>query len=242
MQEMTIEELLAKTSSPFPEFALTAEPTALLLIDMQRLAGTEWLVLKAIEKGIAEEDAKRAVESMDRQVKRALRNARRVLEACREAGIAAIHVKIEAMMTDGRDVGRLHKILGYVVNPRSKWGQFFEEVAPEKGEVVLTKTCSGAFVGTNLDQILRNMDVDTLIIVGFYTDQCVETAARDAADLGYKVILVEDACATETAERHSHSIDAIRDVYVRIEKTEEILAAIVGLAKGTQHRKKEGAR
>jgi nicotinamidase-related amidase len=193
---------------------------------MQKLAGTEWIVQEAVEKGIPEVDAKEAVAEMNKRIKAVLDRAKSILEACRRKGIDVIHVKIESKTKDCRDVGRLHKLHNFMVPPGSKWAEFFEEVKPKNGEIVLTKTCSGAFTGTDLDKILRNMGVETLILVGFYTDQCVETTARDAADIGYDTILVEDACTTLTQELHDNAIKALKDVYLRTETTESILKEI----------------
>jgi len=218
-----MEKLLAKIKGPFPKFEITRGKTCLLLIDMQKLAGTEWIVQEALKKGIPEVDAKEAVAEMNNRIKGVLNNAQRILEACRKKGLDIIHVKIESKTKDGRDVGRLHKLHNFIIPPGSKWSEFFEEVKPREGEIVLTKTCSGAFTGTDLDRILRNMGMETIILVGFYTDQCVETTARDAADIGYNTILVEDACTALTQELHDNAIKALKDVYVRVETTESIL-------------------
>jgi len=224
--EIGMKELLAKIKRPFPRFDVIPGKTCLLIIDMQKLAGTEWIVREAVEKGVSEETATEAVVEMDKRIKKVVKNAQRILEACRKKGIDIIHVKIEAKTKDGRDVGKLHRLHNFVIPPGSKWAEFFEEVKPKKGEIVLTKTCSGAFTGTDLDKILRNMGIETLIILGFYTEQCVETAARDAADIGYNTILVEDACATLTEELHKNAIEALKDAYVRVETTESILEDI----------------
>jgi len=54
------------------------------------------------------------------------------------------------------------------------------------------------------------LGVRQLVISGLITDQCVESAIRDACDLGYLVTQVTDACLTYDAERHSRSIDSIK--------------------------------
>jgi nicotinamidase-related amidase len=224
--ELTLQELLEKIKKPFPKFELTPGETVLLLIDMQKLAGTDWLIEEAIEQGIPADVAKKAVKDMNKRVEKVLENSKKILEACRKKGIDRIHVKIESKFDDGRDVGRLHKLHNFIVPPGSVWGEFFDEVKPSDNEIVLTKTCSGAFVGTDLDRILRNLGTETLIIIGFYTDQCVETAARDAADIGYNTILVEDACNTLTQELHDNAIKALKDVYVKVLTTDSLLAVI----------------
>jgi nicotinamidase-related amidase len=224
--ELTLQELLEKIKKPFPKFELTPGETVLLLIDMQKLAGTDWLIEEAIEQGIPADVAKKAVKDMNKRVEKVLENSKKILEACRKKGIDRIHVKIESKFDDGRDVGRLHKLHNFIVPPGSVWGEFFDEVKPSDNEIVLTKTCSGAFVGTDLDRILRNLGTETLIIIGFYTDQCVETAARDAADIGYNTILVEDACNTLTQELHDNAIKALKDIYVKVLTTDSLLAVI----------------
>jgi len=70
--------------------------------------------------------------------------------------------------------------------------------------------------------------VRSLIIAGMLTDQCVESAVRDACDLGYLVTLVTDACATNSPERHEQSLIGIRG-YCRQRCTNALLAEIAGL-------------
>jgi len=227
---MNMDELQEALRVRGRELEIESRKSALLLVDMQRMAGSDYLLMEARGKGIPEESIKEALVEMDQRVNGVLQNAARILNACREKGIQPIHVKIEAETPNGRDVGRLHKLINFVVPPGSKWAEFFDEVKPVDGEIVLKKTCSGAFVGTHIDRILRNLEVETLIIVGFYTEQCVETAARDAADSGYDTILVEDACGTLTEELHDNSIKALRDLYVTVKTTDEIVGTIMALS------------
>ena len=81
-----------------------------------------------------------------------------------------------------------------------------DEVAPVGDEVVLTKTSSSVFISTNLHYVLGNLGIKQLIIVGALTDQCVDSAVRDACDLGYLVTLPVDACATQSKVRHETSL------------------------------------
>ena len=76
--------------------------------------------------------------------------------------------------------------------------------------MIFRKTSSNVFVSTNLDYVLRNLGVRSLIVAGIMTDQCVEIAVRDACDLGYLVSLVTDACTTTSVERHEQSLIGIR--------------------------------
>src|SRR5262249_26110742 len=81
-------------------------------------------------------------------------------------------------------------------------------LAPAADDIVLPKTSSGVFNSTNIDYVLRNLGIETLIVAGIMTDQCVDMAVRDAADRGYLVTCVGDACAAATEERHAAALRA----------------------------------
>jgi ureidoacrylate peracid hydrolase len=96
-------------------------------------------------------------------------------------------------------------------------------LAPLADEMVFPKTSSSVFISTNLDYVLRNLGTRYLIIAGCLTDQCVDSAVRDACDLGYLVTVVTDACVTQSAERQESSLRNNRG-YCRQRSTAEILA------------------
>lgn len=68
--------------------------------------------------------------------------------------------------------------------------QVIDCIQPDQDEIVIKKTSSSVFTTTNIDTVLRNLDVKNLILTGALTDQCVESAVRDACDLNYLVTLV----------------------------------------------------
>jgi nicotinamidase-related amidase len=107
--------------------------------------------------------------------------------------------------------------------------QVIDALAPRQNEIVLPKTSSGVFNSTAIDYVLRNLDTRHLIVCGVVTDQCVDMAVRDAADRGYLVTLVEDACATHSAERHQACLEAIKG-YCWIADTDSVLARIAAIA------------
>jgi len=200
--KITFFDVLRATLKPEFKFEPRVENTALLLIDMQELATAEHLIEEAVNAGLPRDEVKEVVTDFDKRIKEATVNASRILEACRKKGIPPIHVKVEAMTKDARDTGRLYRALGFIYPHGFKGGRFLPEVAPLEGEIVLTKTHSSAFIGTNLDRILRDMGIENLILVGFYTDQCVEFTFVDALDYGYNCVLVIDACTTYLREMH----------------------------------------
>ena len=129
---------------------------------------------------------------------------------------------------DGRDRSLDYKISGITV-PKGSWdAQIPDIVAPLDDEIIIPKTSSSVFISTNIDYLLRNLAVRSLIIAGLLTDQCVDPAVRDACDLGYLVTLVTDACATHTDERHNSSLRNNRG-YCRQITTADLVAEIEAL-------------
>jgi ureidoacrylate peracid hydrolase len=157
-----------------------------------------------------------------------LPNLRLLQSACRRAQIEIVYAAVENMTRDGRDRSLDYKISGIDV-PRGSWdGQVLDEIAPAEDEMIFRKTSSSVFISTNIDYVLRNLEVRSLIVAGMMTDQCIESAVRDACDLGYLVTLVTDACVTDSAERQEQSLIGIRG-YCRQRTTEELAAEIAAL-------------
>ena len=74
--------------------------------------------------------------------------------------------------------------------------QFLELTKPAEGEIVIQKNVNSAFIGTNLQEILIEKEIENLVVVGLTTDHCVSTSVRMAGNYGYNTYLVEDATAT----------------------------------------------
>ena len=117
-----------------------------------------------------------------------------------------MHTIIESLTRDGRDRSMDHRLSDIHVPRGDPMGAIIDSLAPAENDIVLPKTSSGLFNSTPADYVLRNLGTTHLIVCGVITDQCVDMAARDAADRGYLVTVVEDACATYSAERHAAAI------------------------------------
>jgi ureidoacrylate peracid hydrolase len=207
------------------EVPLVPAATALLFIDVQNFGGDrrggEFGSL-----GEAEIDA-RFGYYFERLETVALRNMQRLQAAFRKAGIEVMYTVIESLTRDGRDRSLDYKITGFHV-PKGSWdARVLDAIAPADDEIVLPKTSSSVFISTNIDYVLRNLGVRQLVIAGLLTDQCVESAVRDACDLGYLVTLVTDACATLSQERHEATLRAIKG-YCRQRTTDQLLAELSG--------------
>ena len=214
------------TESLSRDVAIVPGETALLFIDVQNYcAHREGSEFKAI---MQPDSASELTYFFERMESLAVPNMQRLQAACRGAGIEVLYTVIESLTKDGRDRSLDYKITGFNV-PKGSWdGKVIDAIAPDDDEIVIPKTSSSVFVSTNMDYVLRNLGVRYLILCGVLTDQCVESAVRDACDLGYLVTLVPDACATYNQQRHDYSLQAIKG-YCRQRDTDALLTEIAGL-------------
>jgi nicotinamidase-related amidase len=112
---------------------------------------------------------------------------------------------------------------------------FTPEALPAAGEPVFKKHVNSAFIGTGLEAHLRGNGIDELVLAGLTTDHCVSTTARMAANLGFKVTVVEDATATFERTGHDginygadlmHGVElaSLNDEFARIRSAREVIA------------------
>jgi len=226
MGKLSIEDLFKVLAKPLPDFEIKPKKTALLLIDMQEIIRSESLLQEALDAGLPEKEVRETLKEYDMRVKTTVKNAQKILQACRKKGYDIVHIKLGAQTSDPRHTAKINRKVGFILPMDLERGKFFEEVTPAKGELILPKTNGGAFTGTNLDFILRNMDIESIIVTGFLTDQCVLATAIHGADLGYDVILAEDACTGTTKENHDAVVRLAKDVFLKARLTNEILRCL----------------
>lgn len=83
------------------------------------------------------------------------------------------------------------------------------EPAPAQGDTVVSHRTMSPFVGGNLDAVLRELEVDTVLLAGVATNVIVEEVARGAVNRGWNAIVVADCCAAATRAAHDASIDTL---------------------------------
>ena len=213
------------THTPAVKRSLELHKTALLCIDMQYLdaASGYGVFADADASGVPHEAQEYYFNRLDEIV---LPNVRKLQDAFRDHELEVIHTRIQSLTMDGRDRSPGHKRLNLHAAPGSKEAEFIEKVAPIENEIIINKTASGVFTSTNIQYILRNMEITGLFVVGVYSNECVSTAIRDACDLGFYVTLIADGCATVTPELQQATITTMKDRYARVLTTDEAVAEI----------------
>lgn len=158
-----------------------------------------------IKVGVAEEaDNREAVKQ----------NAARLLAAARARGISVVSVRI-AFRADHSDVIQNCRIFRNVVQNKAmvdgSWGaDFHQGLGPVAGEFVVKHSRVNAFHGSQLEEVLRLLKADRLIMAGIATNSVVLSSVICAADMGYDVIVAADACSSADPVLHDASLDNMR--------------------------------
>lgn len=205
---------------------LRREDTALLVIDMQYGDAS-------MDHGIfryrRDHGYTNGLDEVEQQLRRIVPNIQRLQQAFRQRRMEVVFTRIRSMTQDGRDRSLAHKELGHFMPPGSRDADILDELAPVGDELVFDKTTGSVFNSTTIHYVLQNIGIRNLVMTGVMTGGCVESAARDAKDLGYRVLVVEDACATWTLEMHRFALRVMREVFAKIKTTDEILATLPSL-------------
>ncbi len=114
---------------------------------------------------------------------RAEANMARLLERWRQRSWPTVHIRHDSTEPDSP------------LRPELPGNNYKDEIRPLPGETEFRKSTNSAFSGTGLEAFLRGRGLKRLVAVGLTTDHCVSATVRSAADLGFDVTLVADACA-----------------------------------------------
>ncbi|MDE0942177.1 MAG: cysteine hydrolase [Alphaproteobacteria bacterium] len=164
----------------------------------------------------------------DRIESKVVPNITRLLAGFRKSGGSVLYLTIGAAKADCSDApphmtGMFQALDNY---EGSREHEIIDELKPEPGEAVVNKTSIGAFASTGIDHLLRSMGKDQLYMCGVSTNMCVDTTAREAADRGYGVTLIEDACATTHEDLHDAAITNFQRLFGRVISADEAMAEL----------------
>ena len=217
---------------PWPAFEIDWRRAALIVIDYQNYSSNP---NAALARMFTKKYPRIAEYYIPRITKITIPNTRRLIDAFAATNLEVIYTRHGALLADGRDmIQRRRRDVDAVEmtdqTHMSARGSFAHEIvdqlAPRPDDLVIDKNSSSAFNGSAIDQLLRNMEIETLVVTGMATDMCVETTSRDAADRGYNVIVVEDAIATFVEEHHHAALSALARVFAQVWETDRVISAL----------------
>jgi nicotinamidase-related amidase len=174
-----------------------------------------------------------------RNTQKAILPIQMLLAALRQTPVTIIHTreghrldlsdcpphKLERSRQHGAEIGS-EGSMGRILTRGSKSHNFVEALQPLPYEIVLDKPGKGAFVATDLDMILRQRGIRQLLFVGVTTECCVHTTLREANDLGYECLLLEDCCATLVPEFQQVAVAMVHTAFGWVTQSTTLLGAM----------------
>ncbi len=170
-----------------------------------------------------------------------LARAANVLRQARSLGMSIVHVKV-GFRPSLPEVSPRNTLLSAIKNS-IKHQQLFEgaagaihpALAPEEDDIVVTKHRVNAFIGTDLDMILRAKEIDTLILCGIATSGAVLSTLLHAADTDYRLIVIEDCCADLDPEVHACLVEKLFPRQATVVSANEVLDALRSVQPSSGH-------
>jgi biuret amidohydrolase len=226
-----------------PVMTVEAEPTplaveavrsALIIIDMQR----DFLEPGGFGAALGNDVS---------CLKQAVGPCKDVLTAARKAGLLVIHTR-EGHRPDLTDAPPL-KVnrgdpamrigapgpMGRILVRGEPGHDIIRELYPVAGEPVIDKPGKGAFYQTDLELVLKNRGIETLLLCGVTTEVCVNTTVREANDRGFRCIVLADCCASYFPEFHDMALKMIKaqgGIFGWVSASGPVIAALLTLSRG----------
>ena len=165
-------------------------------------------------------------------------NCAKLLDFFRGNGLENVYLRVGYFLEDRRDMhvkraaSWLRRADGSApVKLRGTDGhQIIDRLAPMSGEMVIDKNSTSAFNSSALEPYLHARQIESLVVCGTATTHCVDNTARGAADRGYNVILVDDACHDFSDRFHAATMRSFRRDFGAVKGTEQVLSELGAIA------------
>ena len=222
--------IAAKNQTPV---ALEPLSTALIVVDMQRYFTQPSFpftdVFEKLSPGCSAGYLKRVRETV-------IPSIQRLLDSFRAVGSLVVFTAVGTKTGDGQDLPcwlRSFDQLGLATLGKRVWPpvgdaswEIDDALKPQLGEIVLNKLSAGTFATTDLGQHLRHHHIESVVVTGVSSDVCVTTTAREAADRGFKTIMVSDGCTTLSESMHQASLETFNIALGWVRTAEEIVSLL----------------
>jgi biuret amidohydrolase len=209
-----------------PGFDLDPRTAALVIVDMQYASGSR-------DHGLGRALKARGQEALgayrfDRIERTVVPAIQRLLGFFRERGLRVVFLTVGSELPDYSDL--LPHMRAFAESAGNTRGNHEHEIvdalAARPGEPVLNKTTMSAFHSTGFERLLRAWGVGQLLFTGISTNSCVEGTARDAADRGFRCLLVEDGCGAASRQLHEAACHNFQRLLGRVDSSARVIAEL----------------
>ncbi len=212
------------TAKDLPKVIPDMSKTAMLVVDLQNE-----FVLKDFGEGkmfkeMGEWD--RWEPYFDRLHDTVIPNNKKLIDYFRDNSMEVTYGRIACLKNNGDDRSPVQKTPGWngmLIPVKSYSAQMVEPLTPLEDDIIVNKTTDSVLAGTNYSQLISNMGIETVVVTGIVTDQCVASTVRDLADEGFKVLVVEDCCAAATMELHDAELTIMNNIYCQVIDTDGVI-------------------
>jgi ureidoacrylate peracid hydrolase len=201
-----------------------------------QLSSNSALIIVDMQNGFCHEDGFMNKIGLDWTTSRdAVEPVDRLAKAARAAGMPVFYTRY-SLNADYSDAGLLPEVYPQIVEVggmiRGSWdGAIVDELAPQPGDRVIDKTRYSAFYDTTLEEQLRELGIDTVIVCGVTTNVCVESTVRDAFFRDFRIVVPSDATAAVSPDLHEGSLNDFRYAFGAVVTTAELEEAIRAAAR-----------
>ena len=209
-----------------PGFGLEPRTVALVVVDMQYASGSR-------DHGLGRGLKARGQEALgayrfDRIEQTVVPTIQRLLAYFRQHRLKLVYLTVGSELPDYSDL--LPHMRAFAESAGNTRGNHEHEIldalAPRAGEAVLNKTTMSAFHSTGFERLVRAWGVEQLVFTGISTNSCVEGTARDAADRGFRCLLVEDGCGAASQTLHDATCTNFARLLGRVASSAQVLAEL----------------
>lgn len=218
-----------QTLNEFPDLIIDPAKTALLIMDMQKN-----FILRDFGNALTFQKTgewERWMPFYDRLDTIVVPNNVRLLDYFRRKEMLVTFGRIACLRPDGEDRASVQKSDGWnniLLYVHSLEAEMIGELSPLPEEIVVNKTTESLISGTNYAKLIQNIGIDTVVVTGIMTDQCVAGTVRGLADEGFRVICVEDACAGPDITLHDTELKIMNQIYCHVLSTDQTIDLLEG--------------
>jgi nicotinamidase-related amidase len=197
-----------------------------VIVDMQYASGSR-------DHGLGRNLKARGQETLgayrfDRIERTVIPAIRRLLAFFRARGLRLVYLTVGSELPDYSDL--LPHMRAFAQSAGNTRGnpehEILDALAPRPGEAVLNKTTMSAFHSSGFERLVRTWGVEQLVFAGISTNSCVEGTARDAADRGFRCLLVDDGCGAASQALHDATCTNFARLLGRVATSAEVLAEL----------------